>query len=91
MTVKEWEQHPACQLMYSIETTIWVPMSIMSEEEKAAYPKYETTEGYLKTIPMKEAWANFWPNLTEENKALFTSLENFDASVFEEITGIKVS
>ena len=91
MTVREWEQHPACQLMYSIDPTIWVPSEMMSDEEKLANPKWETTEGYLKTIPMKEAWANFWGNLTDENKAHFYSIPNFDASIFEEITGIKVN
>jgi hypothetical protein len=88
MTVKEWEQHPACQLMYSIDTTLWVPDYAMTDEEKKANPKYETTEGYLKTIPMKEAWQNFWHNLTDENKKLFTSLENFSWKIFTEITGI---
>ena len=90
MTVKEWEQHPACSLMYSIDTTIWVPWSIMSEEEKKANPKYEASEGYTKPIPIKEAWKNFWHNLTKENKKLFTSLENFDSKIFKEITGIKI-
>jgi hypothetical protein len=90
MTVKEWENSEACQLMYSIDPTIWVPMSMMTDEEKKAYPKYETTEGYLKTIPMKEAWANFWHNLSDSKKKLFTSLENFDPEIFEEITGIKI-
>ena len=48
-------------------------------------------EGYLKTIPMKEAWANAWNNWTDENKKVFTSLPNFDAAIFEKITGIKVT
>ena len=91
MTIKEWEQHPACQLMYSIDPTIWVPSEMMSEEEKAENPKWETTEGYLKTIPIKEAWANFWGNLSDKNKAHFYSIPNFDAAIFEEITGIKVN
>jgi hypothetical protein len=89
MTVKEWENHPAYSLMYSIDPTIWVPDHMMTEEEKATHPKWETTGGYLKTIQMKEAWVNFWGDLTDENKAHFTTLPNFDAAIFEEITGIK--
>jgi hypothetical protein len=89
-TVKQWEEHPACKLMYQIENTLWIPHYAMSDEEKKANPKWETTEGYLKTIPMKEAWANFWHNLNDESKTLFTSLENFDSKIFEEITGIKI-
>lgn len=90
MTVKEWEDHPACRLMYNIESTIWIPDYVMSDEEKKSNPHWETTEGYLKTIPIKEAWKNFWHNLTDESKSLFTTLENFDAKIFEEITGIKI-
>jgi hypothetical protein len=90
MSVKEWENHPACELMYQIKPTLWIPANLMSEEEKKSNPKYETTDGYLKTIPMKEAWANFWHNLSDKNKKLFTSLENFDSAIFFEITGIKV-
>lgn len=89
MTVREWENHPACQLMYSIDPTLWVPWSMMTDDEKKANPKYEASEGYTKAIPIKEAWKNFWHNLTDENKNHFTTLENFDAAIFEEITGIK--
>jgi len=91
ISVKDWEKSEAVKLMYSIDTTIWVPMSIMNDEEKKNNPKYETAEGYLKTIPIKDAWKNAWNNWTEENREVFTSLENFDADKFEEITGIKVT
>ena len=89
MTVKEWERTRPCQLMSNIDPTIWVPANLMSEQEKADHPKWETTEGYLKTISMKEAWANFWGNLSDKDKAEFTSLENFNVESFESITGIK--
>jgi hypothetical protein len=91
MTVKQWENTDICNLMYSIDPNIWVPASMMSNEEKASHPKWETTEGYLKTIPMKEAWSNFWGNLIAEKKQLFLNLENFDAKIFKEITGIDVN
>lgn len=90
MTIKEWENSAAINLMYSIDPTIWVPFNIMSKEEKEANPKAETTEGYLKTIPIKEAWKNSWGNWDAKTKKTFTSLENFDAAIFEEITGIKI-
>ena len=88
--MREWEEMEVRQIMYNIDLTIWVPASIMTDEEKAAHPKYETTEGYLKTIALHEAWANFWGNLSDDKKKLFTDLPNFDAKKFEEITGIKV-
>ena len=90
MTIKEWENSPAINFMYSIEPTIWVPFNIMTNEEKEANPKAETTEGYLKTIPIKEAWKNAWNNWDAKTKKTFTSLENFDSVIFEEITGIKI-
>jgi hypothetical protein len=90
MSVREWEDHKAVRLMNSIDPTLWVPSGLMSEAEKAANPKHETTEGYLKTIPIKEAWKNAWGNWDEQTKLVFTSLPNFSADKFELITGIKV-
>ena len=90
MTVQEWEQTEVCNLMYRIDPNIWVDSSLMTDKEKEKYPFYKTTGGYLKSISMKEAWKDFWGNLTEEKKSLFTQLPNFDANKFEEITGIKI-
>jgi hypothetical protein len=90
MTVKEWESHEAVRLMNSLDPTIWVPDHAMTDKEKEEHPRWETTEGYLKTITMKEAWANMWHNLTDKNKKVFTKLPNFDATIFEQITGIKI-
>lgn len=74
-----------------LNQSIWVPMDMMSDEEKAKYPKYETTEGYLKTISLKDAWSNMWNNLGDENKQVFLDLENFDSDAFFQITGIKTN
>ena len=38
----------------------------------------------------KEACKNWWKNMSEENKEKVKSIPNFDAEVFEDITGIKV-
>jgi hypothetical protein len=62
----------------------------MTDEEKKAYPKHETTDGYLKTKTMHEAWSDMWGNLSPDKRKIFTDLENFDAKKFETITGIKV-
>jgi len=92
MSVKDWENHRAYRIMADhLDPTLWVPGSAMSAADKAANPKWETTDGYLKTIPMKEAWANMWGNLSDDNKQVFTSLPNFDAVIFEKITGIKTN
>lgn len=89
MTVKEWEQTKACQLMHAIDPTVWISWNAMTKTEQEANPKYEVSDGYTKAIPLKEAWANAWGNWSDENKKAFTSLENFDHKIFEEITGIK--
>jgi len=90
LTVKEWERHEAISIMSNLEPTIWVPDHAMTDKEKEANPKWETTEGYLKTISMKEAWANLWHNLTYKKKQVFKALPNFDAAIFQEITGLKL-
>lgn len=50
----------------------------------------EPIGGYLKTCTMKEAWANWWSKLTDENKEIIKQIPNFDTEVFKDITGIEV-
>ena len=87
--VRDWENHEACRIMNNLNPNIWVWSSEMNAEEKIKYPTHETTGGFLKSIPYKEAWANMWGNLTDEKKKVFTSLPNFNSEKFFEITGIK--
>ena len=72
----------------------WIPDFIMSQQEKKQHPEYVTTGGYLKKYTYKEAFRKSfeearrkpdWPEQLEKLK----SLPNFDAKVFEEISGIK--
>ena len=74
--------------------TEWIPDSKMSRHEKARYPKYATTGGYLKEYAYKEAFRKSfekarrkpdWP----KQRQMLLDLPNFDAKVFEEISGIK--
>lgn len=46
--------------------------------------------GYLKTFTYKEACANWWANMADENRSIIMSMPNFDPDVFFDITGIKV-
>ncbi len=73
-----------------LENTIWVYASSMTKEEKEWYPKYETTDGYLKTKTMHEAWKDMWGNLNDNKKKVFLDLPGFDAAKFLEITGIEI-
>jgi len=89
--VRDWEQSKPYQIMRDyLNPNIFIWESSMTEDEKEKYPTYKTTGGYLKSISMHEAWANMWGNLNAESKAVFTSLENFDADKFFTITGIKI-
>ena len=87
--IKDWENSEVVQLMRKLEPTIWVAYSSMTPQEKQENSNAEICDGYLKTLTYKEMWANFWNDLQDDQKALFTSLPNFDADKFEEITGIK--
>ena len=48
----------------------------------------KTTDGYLKTMDYKEAWAEYWQRASEEDKNWFLNLPNFSTDIFKEITGI---
>ena len=67
--------------------TEWVTYT---DAEKQADPVKELTEGYLKTRSFEEACRIWWENLSEKDKKIVQSMPNFDADVFEEITGIKL-
>lgn len=71
----------------------WIPEKHMLPEEKEQHPKYATAGGYLKKYDYKEAFRKSfeearrkpdWPEQLEKLK----SLPNFDAKIFEEISGI---
>ncbi len=62
----------------------------MTDEEKKSHPEYECTGGYLKTVDFKTACRIMWDKLSAEQKQKVCEIPNFDAAVFEEITGIKI-
>ena len=78
-------------LNWSFENSWWVYSENMTEKEKATHPEHETTGGYLKTVDFKTACRMMWDNLDEKDKEAVIALPNFDAQVFEDITGIDVN
>ena len=90
MTIREWEKSRTYKLMNNLNPNIWISEIEMTDEEKVANRNYKINGGYLKTIPYKEMWLNFWENLCDSDKQLFIDLPNFDSKKFEEITGIKI-
>lgn len=78
-------------LDWNFEDHWWIYSENMTEEEKSFHPEHETTGGYLKTVDFKTACKIMWNNLNDEDKQAVKEIPNFDADVFEEITGIRVS
>ena len=85
-----WEQADKPEFIYNVNPNIWVDESDMTDDEKEEFSKFHDRGGYLKTIEYKDAWKIAWDEASEEDKTLLSKLPNFDADVFEEITGINV-
>ena len=89
MTLKEFINSKYNKALCSVELKITEWIRYTEEEIKEDDDK-KATKGYLKNYTYKEACANWWSKLTEENKEIIMSIPNFDADKFEEITGIKI-
>ena len=76
-------------LAWNYENSWWIYSDNMTDEEKAAHPEHETTGGYLKTIPLKEACAMMWERLSNKEKKAVRNIPNFNAKLFKKITGIE--
>ena len=87
MTLKEFIKSKYNKALCSVELklTEWI---LYTEEEMKEDDDKKATKGYLKNYTYKEACANWWNELTEENKEIIKSIPNFDAGKFYEITGI---
>ena len=77
-------------LKWNFENSWWIHFKNMSEEEKTEHPEHKTAGGYLKTVDFKTACELMWAKLSDNEKSAVMQLPNFDATVFEEITGINV-
>jgi PPE-repeat protein len=75
---------------FNYRPTEFVESKDMTEAEKAKFPNHGNVGGCLRTYSYKEMWARGWARDSEENKAKFLALPNFDAGIFFEITGIDV-
>ena len=69
------------------ELTKWVDYT---EEEMKADESKRNTGGRTVEIPYKEACNNWWNSLDTEDKEVIKTMPNFDADIFEEITGVRV-
>ena len=79
-----------CVLNWNYEDHWWIYANNMTDDEKKAHPEFETTGGYLKSVDFTTACQMMWDNLDDDDKQAVREIPNFDATVFEEITGIRV-
>jgi hypothetical protein len=67
----------------------------MTDDEKYLHTEAKTRGGYLKKLDYKEAFQKSYNNLSEEERieqtALLKALPNFNADVFFEISGIRLT
>lgn len=65
--------------------------NIELSEEKAKYPNASIRGGYLKKYDYKEAFTKSMEKASAKDIKLLKRLPNFNAKVFEEISGFKVN
>ncbi len=75
---------------FTLPVSLWVKKDDMTKEEKKNKSGWEQMGGYLKTLSYKDAWAEAWPKASDEFKKWVKGLPNFNADLFEEITGQKI-
>ena len=91
-TYRNWLASKARHLLNQINHDLleWVRSENMTDAEKEQHPEHTTTCGYLKILDKSKCGQKWWDSLSYDDKMAVTSLPNFDAKIFEEITGIKV-
>ena len=89
ITVEEFNS--IYSLYASLELTEWIYESAMTEKEKLDNESYKTTGWFLRERSFEDACKLWWNKADDGEKNRFLTLPWFDASIFEEITGIKVN
>ena len=89
MTLNEFRKSKYGKALRSVKLklTEWIKYT---EEEMEEDKNKRLIGGYLKEYSYKEACANWWSELTEENREIIKSIPNFDKEKFYEITGINI-
>ena len=90
ITFNDFWQSRAYSLLRNIpsDCLTWKYSEYMTDDEKAAHPEHETTGGFLYLEKAdRQAW---WESLSDESKAVITSMPYFDANKFYKCTNIRV-
>ena len=91
-TYQDWLNSTARWILNSIPSNFleWVWFCAMTDEEKAAHPGCEVTDGYLKHVEKEAERQMWWDGLFDQEKKTVMSIPNFDKDIFKEITGIEI-
>ena len=87
---EKWDNAQKPDFIYNININTWICFSDMTDAEKTDKPNAYVCDGYLKTIPYKEAWKVAFESAAKEDIVLLKALPGFDAKVFFDITGIQL-
>ena len=92
LTMNQWWNSDARSLLSRIDfgRAEWIWTDDMTDEEKAEHPEHKTTGGCLRLRDYTDLCAEWWKDLTEEEKQTIKDIPNFDAEKFKLITGIEV-
>lgn len=71
---------------FKLPTAVWVDI----KDIESPTTTQKQLGGYLKTLSYKDAWKEMWSKLSKDDKNFFKEFKNFDATIFKQITGIKV-
>ena len=88
---QKWENAQKPDFINNIILNKWNDWLDMNDEERKQYPNAYVCGGYLKKYGYKEAWQNAYKKATKQDIELLKALPNFDAKIFEEITGIIIN
>ena len=94
-TLESWKNSRAYLILsrmpQEIDVIEWVLKRMMSDAEKAENPTYKTVGGYIKVTKSNVSKQEWWDGLMEDEKQAVKDIENFDADIFYECTGIEVN
>lgn len=74
---------------FKLPISKWVEYKDLSKDEQTTTAKQ--LGGFLKTLSYKNAWQQMWNEMKQEDRNFFNTLLNFNAEIFEGITGIKIN
>ena len=87
----DWDEVAKPMWLFAPKPTTWTVPDDMSAAEKVNNPTFATDGGFLRTNNMAEEWRTAYLGASDEDVQMVRDLPNFDAEVFEEITGLDLS